>query len=412
MFFHLFGISILALIHSCRAQHNQQLTDILQSGIVNKVYPGVAAIAGTETGAYFYSGAFGTHEYSSYDPNSTVVTLNESIFDLASLSKVVATTSAVALLYQRGFLAVEDAVSKHLYNSNYSQNGKQDVTVLNCLLHNAGYQPDPVPSYYSAEFGCPNIKDYQPALDISCVGQVYSSLMAEKLVTAPGLAYVYSDLSFITLQFVVGSVVVRNRLLSFDDLNSECKDLIASNQNNSHSGETVDWSNDSNKGAVFSCYFEAFVRKEVFQESTQWLPHTGYLPPNNTAPACLPTTNDTSYRHTLNQGWVSDSNCYAMGGVCGHAGVFSTAPELAKLLTRLLQVVLLEEEEDDVLDNNRNSTSSNNSKNNTRRVSVKAGRNHEDATWLNHTTVRFFTTEYNASQSSRALGWTTNDPLV
>jgi serine-type D-Ala-D-Ala carboxypeptidase len=72
------------------------------------------------------------------------------------------------------------------------------------------------------------------------------------------------------------------------------------------------------------------------------------------------------------QGQVSDQNAYAMGGIAGHAGLFSTAPDLFHLLHTLLFAS-------------------------------------EDDTFVNSTTVALFTTMYNASQSSRALGWDTNN---
>lgn len=86
---------------------------------------------------------------------------------------------------------------------------------------------------------------------------------------------------------------------------------------------------------------------------------------------CPPAWYDGSYRKELIQGVVSDSNSYAMGGFSGHAGLFCTAPDMAKILHSLLFDELL---------------------------------------W-NKTTMKLFTTVHNASFSSRALGWDTwSDP--
>lgn len=103
--------------------------------------------------------------------------------------------------------------------------------------------------------------------------------------------------------------------------------------------------------------------------------HTGFLPALDKWPSCAPTENDTDYRHEVMQGQVHDENSYALGGIAGHAGVFSTAPDLFILMNRLM----FAQENDD---------------------------------YLNKTTVKLFTTEYNHTQSSRALGWNTNDPTV
>ena len=86
----------------------------------------------------------------SYDLNDTTVDIN-TIYDIASLTKVVATTSAVALLYQRGILDLNTYVVDILGNK-YNNGGKESITVLHCLLHNAGYSPDPQPWYWDKSF--------------------------------------------------------------------------------------------------------------------------------------------------------------------------------------------------------------------------------------------------------------------
>ncbi len=289
-------LTVLILVVVCNVQtvvglKSDDVSDILRSGVENKVYPGVAAISGSISGKYLYSGSFGNYEYLSNNADSPPVDLQSSVFDLASLSKVIATTSAVALLYQHGYLSVDDKISQHLGDADYSQNGKENVTVLNCLLHNAGYLPDPVPGYYDLDFGCPNTASYSPAEDFSCMPSVFTSLLAESLATPPGAAYVYSDLSFITLQFVVGAIALKHELVSANDLRSDCAHYVGGVRGL-----------EADPGTLYNCYFEAYVRVHVFQEAAQWLPDTEYLPPNNKAARCLPTTNDTSYRHTVNQG--------------------------------------------------------------------------------------------------------------
>ena len=359
----------------------ESIDNTLRRGISNHVYPGVVAMAGNREGVLIYQKSFGTHEYLDEHPNSPTVEL-DSIYDLASVTKVVATTSAVALLFQRGYLRLEDNIGSLLYDIRYNAHGnKQDVTVLNCLLHNAGYQPDPVPGYYETSFGCE--KGFEEE-SMTCLDQIYDSLLFENLTTIPGENFVYSDLSFITLQYVVGSLVFHHRLLPTSALRQECLLQLKSK------GFDFDWKESSlvdlNRGLLYTCFFEAFVRKEVFQEDQGWLKNTAYLPDfafssfhNRTIP-----TMDTSYTKEVRKGNVSDSNCFMMGGVCGHAGVFSTIPDLQLYLTRLS--VLSSSSASDPIEPFPN--------------------------WLNVSTVRLFVTEYNSSQSSRALGWTINDPSV
>lgn len=105
------------------------------------------------------------------------------------------------------------------------------------------------------------------------------------------------------------------------------------------------------------------------------MPNTRFLPPKNLWSDAAPCENDTTYLHKVIQGQVSDGNAYALGGIAGHAGLFSTAHDLYLLAHRILFAT-------------------------------------PDDTFLNATTAKFFTTEYNHTQSSRALGWNTNDPTV
>lgn len=75
----------------------------------------------------------------------------DTIFDIASLTKVVSTTTAIALLYQSGILDLNTYVGSIL-GINYNNGGKEQITILNCLLHNAGYAPDPQPWYWDKSF--------------------------------------------------------------------------------------------------------------------------------------------------------------------------------------------------------------------------------------------------------------------
>jgi CubicO group peptidase (beta-lactamase class C family) len=102
----------------------------------------------------------------------------DTVFDLASLTKVVATTSAIMQLFERGQVKMNDAVAKYL--PEFGQNGKQDITVRQLLTHYSGLAPD---------------------LDLKTqwTGQetAYQMAFAEAPQQAPGAAFVYSDINFI-----------------------------------------------------------------------------------------------------------------------------------------------------------------------------------------------------------------------
>lgn len=125
--------------------------------------------------------------------------------------------------------------------------------------------------------------------------------------------------------------------------------------------------------SIEQCYYEAYVRKFVIGQAG--LKHSTFLPHVSVWPDCAPTENDTTYLQRVIQGQVSDGNAYAMGGIAGHAGLFSTAPDALTIMQKWLF----------------------------------AGPS--DA-FLNATTSQLWIREYNNSQSSRALGWNTNDPTV
>jgi serine-type D-Ala-D-Ala carboxypeptidase len=230
------------------SEYISKLDDILANGVISAVYPGVAAMAGTISGS-FYSGVFGSYKFEDegIDEDDDIENQKidvDSIFDLASVSKVVAGTSAVAVLYERGYLDIYTRVADIL-GPDFVQGGKENVTVQHCLLHNAGFNPDPDPWYWDSDFGCPNTDQPYPEEDFSCLDKIYTSFLAEELVTPPGEAFKYSDLSFITLSMVVGTIVQKNELVDTSKLAPLCKE------------------NKSYMASVL-CSYEAFVRLNVF----------------------------------------------------------------------------------------------------------------------------------------------------
>lgn len=373
----LLSLSLCAGSLAVTPEVEELLEEILQQGIEDSTYPAVVAVVGNAN-EVLYSKALGHLTYSAEDPATTLDTR----FDIASCTKVFSTTSAVALLYERGYISLEDKVYQYL-GDEFKVNDKADISIENCLLHNAGFSPDPDPCYWYPEFDCPNTDDAFPAEDFSCLshGNIWSSLMTEELNSPPGAAEVYSDLSFITLQMVVGTVALERQLVTYEDFLPQCTAVANTTQTGAGVGRNQ--TSSSYDPVSISCAFEAFVRQEVFHRPAEggvWLPSSGYLPPSEMYPLCAPTMNDTgegSYTHRRLQGQVADGNCYAMGGIAGHAGVFSTAPDMGTFLQYLVATLA--------------SPSS----------SVAPG-------FLNATTIELFTTIKNVTQSSRAYGWTTN----
>eukprot|EP00013_Stygamoeba_regulata_P025878 CAMPEP_0177646792 /NCGR_PEP_ID=MMETSP0447-20121125/9955_1 /TAXON_ID=0 /ORGANISM="Stygamoeba regulata, Strain BSH-02190019" /LENGTH=451 /DNA_ID=CAMNT_0019149333 /DNA_START=55 /DNA_END=1410 /DNA_ORIENTATION=+ len=367
--FALFGVlflstSLLSLLASTHAslspqRHSQSSADpwdpvtaTLLAGIEQEIMPGAVALVATQSDV-LYQKAVGSYTYGIPPPQnpSTPPMEMSTRFDMASCTKVVATTSAVATLYQNGYLELDATVASYVGDA-FSANGKQNITVLNCLLHNAGFPPDPNPNYWDASFQCPETAQPQPAENFSCQTKIYNSWLAQTLEYPVGSTYVYSDLSFISLQYVVGHVVKSHALVPPSELVPGC----------------------ANGGPEDTqCYFEAFCRLHVF--APLQMSNTSFLPPQSVWDQCAPCENDTVYLHRVIQGQVSDGNAYALGGIAGHAGLFSTAFDVLTLARRVMFATPAD-------------------------------------SFLNQTTAHLFTTEYNHTQSSRALGWNTNDPNV
>jgi len=216
-------------------------------------------------GAVIYRKAYGER---SLEPRREPMTL-DTVFDLASLTKVIATTTAVMQLVEQGKVRMSDPVAKYL--PEFAQNGKDDITVRQLLTHYSGLEPD---------------------LDLKTAWEgketAYKMVFAETLAEPPGSHFTYSDINFI----VLGALVERV------------------------SGETLD----------------AYATKHIFAPLK--MTRTRFDPPAIWKTKIAPTQYDEN-EHML-WGVVHDPTARRMGGVAGHAGLFSTADDLAKFAQALL----------------------------------------------------------------------------
>jgi CubicO group peptidase (beta-lactamase class C family) len=335
---------------------------ILSAAVAARTTPGLAAGVRDSSGALAFFAAAGNLTYGEPTPlgqPSSAVDAAATLFDMASCSKLIGPVTAAARLYQLGLLALDAPVAdRALLGPRFASHGKGAVTVRNLLLHDAGFAPDPSPSFASAAFGCPatGVRP-RPPLTLSCVEQIFAAVLALPLASAPGARYVYSDLSMITLLFAVGRVVEREALARREDFRAECLALAP----------------DAGSGAYALCAYEAFwrlaIKPRLFSRGAG--APTTYLPDVALWPTAMPTYWDAA-RGEVMQGAVSDANAYASGGVSGHAGLFSTLG--------------------DVLD------------------FTAAWQYPSDAGLLNATTVALWTRVDNATFSPRALGWLTQAP--
>jgi uncharacterized protein YbbC (DUF1343 family)/CubicO group peptidase (beta-lactamase class C family) len=225
--------------------------------------PGAVVLVG-HRGKIVYRKAFGRR---ALEPGPQPMTV-DTIFDLASLTKVVATTTAIMELVERGGLRLDDPAAH--YWPAFAANGKGGITIRQLLTHTSGLRPE-VNSRV-------RWSGYDGAL---------AAIVADHPVTPPGTKFRYSDVNFI----VLGELVHR---VSHMPLNVYCA-------------------------------------KEIF--GPLGLRDTSFKP----GPALKARIAPSDFQGGgLRWGQVSDPTAYRMGGVAGHAGVFSTADDLAVLAQMLI----------------------------------------------------------------------------
>jgi uncharacterized protein YbbC (DUF1343 family)/CubicO group peptidase (beta-lactamase class C family) len=225
--------------------------------------PGAVILVG-HRGKTVYRKAFGKRALTPCPQAMTV----DTVFDLASLTKVVATTTAIMKLADRGQIGLDRPAAT--YWPAFAANGKGGITIRQLMTHTSGLRPG-MPSK-------PHWSDYDGAM---------AAIVQDHPVYAPGTQFRYSDVNFIAL----GEIVHR---VSHMPLSVYCK-------------------------------------REVF--GPLGMKDSSFEPPLKLKPRIAPT----DYQGAgLRWGVVSDPTAYHMGGVAGHAGVFSTADDLAILAQMLI----------------------------------------------------------------------------
>jgi beta-N-acetylhexosaminidase len=273
-----FGMELLANAETAQSMDPrgeaqlQPAFDIIEKAIADKTFPGATLAVG-------YRGEVSVHAFGklSYDAKATATNLN-TMYDIASLTKVVATTTLVAKLAEGDFavpLDLDAKVERYLpeWASGPQPEWRHKVTVRHLLTHTSGL---------------PAFKEYWRTSKGRA--DTLSRIFAEPLEYEPGTKEVYSDLGIILMAEIIERLTGR----TLDDL------------------------------------AKAFIFSPLGMKDTM------YRPPRKLWPAIAPTEIDDNLRHRLVQGEVHDENAFAIGGVSGHAGVFSTAPGLAAFCQMLL----------------------------------------------------------------------------
>ena len=236
-----------------------KLRYLLEEAVSDSAWPGGVLFAARKGEVVFFE-AVGFHTYKKENP-----TRPDDIFDLASVTKVIATTSAVMKCYERGLIDLDDPVQKYLPAFRENGKNKQKITIRNLLTHTSGLPP--FKQYFLMD------TDAEARID---------SVLRTQTIYAPGDTTVYSDVGLISLGKLIESVT----------------------------GQPLD----------------VFVQQQIF--SPLGMKNTGYNPSKDKLERIVPTE-ISLLTGTLIHGIVHDENSYSMGGVTGHAGLFSTAGDLA-----------------------------------------------------------------------------------
>ncbi len=213
-----------------------------------------------------------------YDTDSPEVR-PDTVFDLASLTKVIATTTIAMLLCERGKLSLDQPLAMTLPEfvelaPKHHQEARSQVTLRMLLAHSSG-----LPAYEKL-FEFADSRDH-----------LVRAALTTRLVAPPGTRAEYSDIGFILL----GEALAKKAGASLD----------------------------------------AFSATEIF--APLGMSRIRFNPPAKWKSETPPTEDDRKFRQQIVQGEVNDENAYVMGGVAGHAGLFAPAIDLARFAAAMLE---------------------------------------------------------------------------
>lgn len=245
------------------AKRLQIIDEIVEEGLSRNKMPGAVVLVGYK-GHVVYHKAFG---YLQIKPQKIPMQLN-TVFDLASLTKPVATASSIMTLVEKNLIDIDAPVAKYI--PEFGVNGKEKVTVRQLLTHTSGLIPDN------------SLNDFKngPA-------EAFRLIHELKPVYEPGSKFRYSDVGFLELAEIVERITKKN--------------------------------------------IHEYSQQNLF--SPLGMRETGYLPAASLKKRAAVTQQRNDY---WMKGEVHDPRAYALGGIAGHAGLFSTANDLALFAQMLI----------------------------------------------------------------------------
>lgn len=240
------------------------------------LYPGEVVLAArngviVEHSAAGYNLRYADQQGTELPRDQWIAATKDTIYDLASLSKLFTTLVAVQLL-ESGQLALDHTAASYI--SDFAANGKQDITILQLLTHISGLPADPSPALWTYD----------------TYDERVAAIYATTLANPPGTTYLYSDINMMVLGKIIEKLT----------------------------GQTLD----------------VAVRKRITEPLG--MKDTMYNPPTSLKHRIAAEEYELVPDRGLCWGVVHDENSWALNGVAGHAGVFSTAYDLAILCQTIL----------------------------------------------------------------------------
>lgn len=270
-----------------------KLTTLLEDGVRGGVFPGAVLIVGKEGETIFRAAAGQQSSRAITGAESVSHTTVDTVFDVASLTGSIVTATLILRLAEAGKLSLDDKVTRYL--QGFGVYGKSKITIRQLLNHSAG-----LPSW--APF-FENILEENagPRLGImtsrSARDYVYDEIQRLPLKYEPGTKHLYSDLGFMLL----GNIVEVLTGLSLDK-------------------------------AAFKFVFQPLGLKSSSYIDLSMIKRRGIHPITD----LIAATEECPWRKRVLCGEVHDDNAWAMGGIAGHSGLFTSAPDAHKFARSLL----------------------------------------------------------------------------
>lgn len=260
-----------------------RIDQVAAEAIAERATPGMVVMA-LKDGKVIFNKAYGTHTY-----EKEIATRTSDIFDLASVSKIAGTTPVIMHLQEQGVLDLDKTMGDYLWQAKNSN--KADISLRTVLLHEAGFTPF-IPFY--KELAPTDVQSYADAAhqvqlaDNSFLrNNYYRDVMWPAMLNSavkPIGNYVYSDISM----YVMKEVAEHETAVPMEE------------------------------------YVQEILYKPIGMKTAGYNPRTRFAKEH-----IVPTEDDQSFRKTLLVGYVHDQGAAMAAGVAGHAGLFSTANDLA-----------------------------------------------------------------------------------